>query len=163
MILILFFDIYIYIYICIYIHMQKRCKWPVGNRHKDGRWTLWVSFLLLPCSDHCECWPFCRSRVVSFEACCQGVLLTVHKYLYSSVIILHAGSFRVSIICRTLTWTTGSLTCVRDRSYAYGRGLGTSTVSQHNIFDWKNSHTFFLCPGWGSNLRSSDFEWRSTN
>ena len=27
---------------------------------------------------------------------------------------VHAGSCRVSIIYRTLTWTTGSLTCVRD-------------------------------------------------
>ena len=31
---------------------------------------------------------------------------------------VHAGSFRVSIIHRTLTWSTGSLTCVRDHSYA---------------------------------------------
>ena len=48
----------------------------------------------------------------------------------------HAGSFRVSTIHRTLTWTSGSLTCVPDHSYAcvYTRGLGMST-SQHNIFD----------------------------
>ena len=31
---------------------------------------------------------------------------------------VHAGSFRVSIIHRTLTWTTRSLTCVRDHSCA---------------------------------------------
>ena len=30
----------------------------------------------------------------------------------------HAESFRISVIHRTLTWTTGSLTCVRDHSYA---------------------------------------------
>ena len=50
---------------------------------------------------------------------------------------LHAGSFRVSIIHRALTWTTGALACVLDHSYApvYTRGLGTLTTSQHNIFD----------------------------
>ena len=31
---------------------------------------------------------------------------------------VHAGSSRVSIIYRPLTWTTGSLTCVRDHSCA---------------------------------------------
>ena len=44
---------------------------------------------------------------------------------------VHAGSFLVSETQRTLTWTTGSLTCVCDRSYAcvYTRGLGTQTAS----------------------------------
>ena len=61
---------------------------------------------------------------------------------------VHAGSFRVSIIHRTLTWTTGSVTCVRDHSYAClnTRGLGTPTASQRSIFDSeKLSHNFFLC------------------
>ena len=40
--------------------------------------------------------------------------LTVHKYVYPPVSKVHAGSFRVSVIHRTLTWTTGSLTCVCD-------------------------------------------------
>ena len=31
---------------------------------------------------------------------------------------VYAGSFRVFVIHRNLTWTTGSLTCVRDHSYA---------------------------------------------
>ena len=50
---------------------------------------------------------------------------------------VHAGSFRVSVIHRTLTWTPGCLTSVRDHSYAcvYTRGLGTPSTSQHNIFD----------------------------
>ena len=50
---------------------------------------------------------------------------------------VHAGSFRASILHRTLTWTTGSLTCVRDHSYTcvYTRGLGTPTTCQHNVFD----------------------------
>ena len=49
---------------------------------------------------------------------------------------MRAGSFsRVSVIHRTLTWTTGSLTCVRDHSCAcvYTRGLGTPVTSQYNI------------------------------
>ena len=47
-----------------------------------------------------------------------------------------AGFFHVSVIHRTLTWTKGSLTCVRDHSYAsvYTRGFGTPTASQHSIF-----------------------------
>ena len=66
-----------------------------------------------------------------------------HRY---PVLQMHAWSFRVSVIYRTLTWATGSLTCVRDHSYAcvyiYTWGLGTPTVSQHNIFD---SDIFGLC------------------
>ena len=52
------------------------------------------------------------------------------------VLQVHAGSFRVSVIHRTLTCTTGSLTCARDHSYAcytHG-GLGTPTANQHNNF-----------------------------
>ena len=48
--------------------------------------------------------------------------------------------FRVSVINRTLTWTTGSLTCLRDNSYACAYthgGLGTPTTSQHTIFTRK--------------------------
>ena len=39
---------------------------------------------------------------------------------------MHAGYFIVSVIYRTLIWTTGFLTCVRDHSYAcvYTQGLG---------------------------------------
>ena len=50
--------------------------------------------------------------------------------MYPSVSKVNAGSFRVSVIHRTMTWTTGSLTCVRDHSYAcaYTRGLGTQTA-----------------------------------
>ena len=48
---------------------------------------------------------------------------------------MHAG-FHVSVIHQTLTWTTGSLTCVHH-SYAcaYTWGLGTPTMSQHTILD----------------------------
>ena len=53
---------------------------------------------------------------------------------------LHAESFRVSIIHRTMTWTKGSLTCVRNHcECVHTRGLGTPIASQHNIFDSNNS------------------------
>ena len=80
------------------------------------------------------------------------------------VLQVHAGSFRVSVIHRTLKWTIGSLTCVRDYSYACTRthtrrvhahtGLGTPTASQHNILTRKNSYNLFLCSGRDLNLWS---------
>ena len=59
---------------------------------------------------------------------------------------VHAGSFRVFVIHKTLTWTTGSVTCVRDQSYVclYTRGLGTSIASQHNIFYSEKLTNLFL-------------------
>ena len=59
---------------------------------------------------------------------------------------LHVGSFHLPIIHRTLTWTTSTLMCVRDCSYAcvYTWGLGTSTSSQHNIFDSENPSQFLI-------------------
>ena len=64
------------------------------------------------------------------------------------VLQVHSGSFRVSVIHRTLTWTTGSLTCVRDHSYAcasYTRALGTPTASMHNIvYSEKLSQLFIV-------------------
>ena len=62
-------------------------------------------------------------RAQSFEACSQCALLnvqiisllfpfTVQKYMYLPVSKMHAGSFRVSVIHRILTWTIRSLTCV---------------------------------------------------
>ena len=61
---------------------------------------------------------------------------------------VHAGSFSVSIIHRTLTWTTGSWTWVRDHSCAcvYARGLGTPTASQHTIFDSEKLTIFPYAP-----------------
>ena len=48
---------------------------------------------------------------------------------------VHAGSFRVSIIHRAVTWTTGPLTCVRDHScacvYTLGVGHTVSESAQH--------------------------------
>ena len=54
--------------------------------------------------------------------------------------------FRVSLIHRTLTRTTGSLACVCDHSHArvYTRGLGTPTVSQCNLFGSEKRSQLFL-------------------
>ena len=67
-----------------------------------------------------------------------------HLSYYFSV---HAGSFHVSIIHRTLIWNTGSLTCVHDHSCAciYTRELGTPTVSQFTFLTRGKTHKFFLC------------------
>ena len=72
---------------------------------------------------------------------------------------VHSGSIRVSVIHRTRTWSTGSLTCVRDHSCAcvYTRGLSTPTTSQH-IWTRENSHFFLLCSWRGSNLWPLDLE-----
>ena len=70
------------------------------------------------------------------------------------VLQVHAGSFSVSVIYRTQTRTTGSLTCGRDHSFACVYTHGGWAESQHNIFfTRKNSHKFFLCSsrGQGSN------------
>ena len=52
---------------------------------------------------------------------------------------VRAGYFRVSVINETLTWTIGSLTCVRDRSYACVciQPVSTSFLAR------KKSHIFF--------------------
>ena len=72
-------------------------------------------------------------------------------YTQLKQIKVHAGSFCVSIIHGTLTWMTGSLTCVRDHSYAcvYTRGLGIPTASQHNIFDSEKLPNFSCAPDAG--------------
>ena len=95
-----------------------------------------------------------RRRAESFEACCHWVLLnvqvtllflvTVRKYIYPSVSKVRAGSFRVSVIHLTRTWTTGSLTCVCDHSYVcvYTQELGESAFLTR-----KNTHIFDCAPG----------------
>ena len=78
---------------------------------------------------------------------------TVQKYIDPPVSKVHPGSFPVSVIHQTLTWTTGSLTCIRSYACVYTRGWGTQT-SQHNMLTRKNSHKFFFSSGWDSNLWS---------
>ena len=75
------------------------------------------------------------------KASCNKVALPNPNYNFT----VHAGSFGVSIIRRTLTWTTGSLTCVPGHSYTcvYTREFGTPTANQHNIFDSEKIALFF--------------------
>ena len=86
-------------------------------------------------------------RAESFEACCQWALLsvqitrrytlrfkfTVHKYIYSSVRKVHAVSFRVfrNPPNSDMDYYTGSLTCVRDHSYACVYTLGLTLGPMH--------------------------------
>ena len=69
------------------------------------------------------------------------LVATINRLLILPFLV-HAGSFRVSVIHRT----PGSLTCIRDHFYAcvYTRGLSTPTVSQHNILDSEKLTRFFL-------------------
>ena len=63
---------------------------------------------------------------------------------YPVVVFSCVQRFRVSIIHRTLTWTTGYLTCVRSYACVYTGGWGTPT-SQHNILTRKKlSHLFLM-------------------
>ena len=71
---------------------------------------------------------------------------------------VHAGYFHVSIIHQTLTWTTGSLTCVHSLLYAciYTRGLDTLTASQHNLFDSEKLKSFYVSFRSDDNLSSAE-------
>ena len=73
------------------------------------------------------------------------------------LLLVHAGSFCVSIIHWTLTQTTGSLTCAHDQYFAcvYTQGLGTSSACQHNIFDLEKPTSFSSAPG---GVRTSGLE-----
>ena len=60
---------------------------------------------------------------------------------------VHAGSFRVSVNHRTLTWTTGSLTCVRDHYCAcvYTRVVGHTDSESAQHFWLRKTNIVFLC------------------
>ena len=53
----------------------------------------------------------------------------------------------VSVIHQTLTWTTGSLTCVCDYSYAcvYTHGVGHTDSESAQHFGLRKTHTNFSC------------------
>ena len=67
------------------------------------------------------------------------------------VLQVHAESFRVSVIYRTLTWTTchdleGAYVIIRMRAYHTHEGWAcTLTASQHNIFDSEKPLTNASC------------------
>ena len=114
--------------------VEKNC----GRRSEAG-WDVYLSFahLVVPMGI------FWLKTWVGFpkESHLQPSLATLTLMNYT----MHAGSFRVSIIRRTLTWTTGSLMCVRGRSCTcvYTQGLGIPTASQH-ISD-SEKLTIFSC------------------
>ena len=71
---------------------------------------------------------------------------------------MHAGSFRVSIIHRSLTWITGSLTCVRDYSYTcitHTEVGHTDNESEHHFWLGKTLTHFYRAPDAGG-VRTSD-------
>ena len=70
------------------------------------------------------------------------------------VLQVHAGAFRVSLIHRTLTRITGSLTCVRDYSYACLTYTHRQRVITTFLTRKKTLTTLFLCCRRGSNLGS---------
>ena len=96
-------------------------------------------------------------RVVSFEVCCQWALLSVQitrhysivfkftggKYIYPFVSKVHAGSFRVSVIHRNLTWTTGAnkraYVIILRRAYTHG-GWAHRQRCSTTVLTRKNSH-----------------------
>ena len=59
---------------------------------------------------------------------------------------VHAGSFRVSVIHRTLTWTTVSLTCVRDHAYPHRGWLGTDSESAQHFWLGKTLRNVSCAP-----------------
>ena len=74
---------------------------------------------------------------------------TVPKHIYPSISKVHAGSFRVSVIHQTLTWTAGSITCVHDYSYAciYTQGCMSIVVEGFLLYLPSMSFHHQLC--WG--------------
>ena len=71
---------------------------------------------------------------------------------------MHAGSFHVSVIHRTPTWTTGYLTCACDHPYARaythtGVGHTDSESAQHVLTEMKLSQ--FVFPGAPDGVRTS--------
>ena len=76
---------------------------------------------------------------------------------------MHAGSFRVSVIHQTLTWTTvqdlyRSYVIILVRAYTHTGGLGTQTASQHNIFYVEKLTNFSCAPDGIQNLGPLDLE-----
>ena len=109
------------------------------------------------------------SVVISVEAFCQWALLSVQIirhfptiYIFCTEVHLsfctvskvHAGSFRASVIHRTLIKTTGTLTYVRDHYYAcvYTHGGWAHRQRVNTTFlTIGKTHIFFLCSCRGSN------------
>ena len=81
------------------------------------------------------------------------LLFTVQKYIYPSVCKVHAVSFRVSVIHRTLTRTTESLTCVRwpFLCVRMHTGVGHTDSESTQQFWLAQTHKLFFCSWRGTN------------
>ena len=110
-----------------------------GKAHKKHTLSSAVLWLLV----------FQRENSPNFP-CIAWVRLQQPQEQRYPVLQVHDGSFRFSVVHRTLTGITGSLTCVRDRSYAcvYTRGVGHTDrqrVSTTFLTRKKTAHKCFLC------------------
>ena len=79
--------------------------------------------------------------------------------MYPPVSKMHAGSVCVSVIHRSWTWTTGSLTCARDYSCAcvYTRGFGhTDSERASTTFVTRKKSQMFLVLLTGFEPQSND-------
>ena len=76
----------------------------------------------------------------------------IHSYNQLSYYFwVHAGSFHVSVIHQTLTWTTGSLTCVHDHYCVYvtmctHRGWAHRQCVRTTVLTRKNSQKNYSAP-----------------
>ena len=76
---------------------------------------------------------------------------TVSRYPTLINYKVHAGSFCISVMHLTLTWTTGSLTCISDHSYACVCTQGLGAVSTIYFDSGGKTLTNFSCaPDWFS-------------
>ena len=115
-------------------------------------WNVRLSSAVTPCYCSSKLWnllPMGAILSVQIIGHYPNIWIYCKKHIYPFVNNVHAGGFHVSVIHRSLTWITGSLTCVRDHSYAcvyiHTGGLGIPTASQHNIFESEKLTSFFLC------------------
>ena len=97
---------------------------------------------------------------------CHFQLLYISRpTFYPPVSKVQAGRVRVSLIYRTLAWTTISLTCVRDHPCAciYTRGLGTPTRVSTTFLTRKNSQVFLVFLTGFEPSSFGSWVWRSTH
>ena len=80
----------------------------------------------------------------------------LNSHILSSGAQVPAGYFRVSIIHQTLTWTTGSLTCIHGISHTHRRWAHRQRASA-TFLTQKNSK-FFLCSWRDLNPRPLDLQ-----
>ena len=74
------------------------------------------------------------------------LLVTVNRMIILPLLV-YAEVFRVFVIYRTLTWTTGYLTCARDHCYVclYTQGVGHTDSESAQHFLIGKTHPFFYC------------------